>query len=292
MDAMIKKCETCWIKYKYCDCFIEYTNFKDDLIQCKCLHRNKNYQPKFDESLREQFFNTCKFSNHDDNKFILLEKGVYPYEYMDDWEKLNEASLPEKEDLNSHLNMEDIADADFANAERVCKDFEIKHLGEYHDLYFQIDILLLADASENFWNMCLEIYELDLAKPLLAPGLAWQAALKKTKVKLDLSINIDMLLMGEKGIRGGICHSIYQYTKANNKYMKDYDENKESSYLQYWVVNNLHGWTMSQKRPLNNFESIEDTSQFNEDFIKNYNEETNKGYLFEVDIYWKITWPS
>ena len=86
--------------------------------------------------------------------------------------------------------------------------------------------------------MCLEIYELDLAKPLLVPGLAWQAALKKPKVKLDLSINIDMLLMGEKGIRGGICHSIYQYTKANNKYMKDYDKNKESSYLQCWGVNN------------------------------------------------------
>ena len=138
-----------------------------------------------------------------------MQKGVYPYEYMDDWEKLNEASLPEKEDFYSHLNMEDNADADFTNAERVCKDFEIKYLGEYHDLYFQIDMLLLADVSENFWNMCLEIYELDLAKPLLVPGLAWQAALKKPKVKLDLSINIDMLLMGEKGIRGGICHSIY-----------------------------------------------------------------------------------
>ena len=87
--------------------------------------------------------------------------------------------------------------------------------------------------------MCLEVYELDPAHSLSTLGLAWQAIFKKTEVKLDLLTDIDMLLMVEKGIRGGICHSIYQYAKANNKYMKDYDKNKESSYLQYWDVNNL-----------------------------------------------------
>ena len=195
---------------------------------------NKSYQRKFDKKLKERFFNTYKFSNHDNNKFILLlQKGVYPYEYMDDWEKFNETLLPKKEDFYSHLNMEDITDADYAHAKRVCKDFEIKNLGEYHDLYVQSDTLLLADVFENFRNMCLKIYELDPAKFLSAPGLAWQAALKKTKVKLDLLTDIDMLLMVEKGIRGGICHSIYQYAKANNKYMKDFDKNTESSYIQY-----------------------------------------------------------
>ena len=128
---------------------------------------------------------------------------------MDDWEKFNETSLPEKEDFYSHLNMEDITDADYAHAKIVCKDFEIKNLGEYHDLYVQSNTLLLADVFENFRNMCLEIYELDPAKCLSAPGLAWQTTLKKTKVKLDLLTDIDMLLMVEKGIRGGICHSIY-----------------------------------------------------------------------------------
>ena len=166
---------------------------------------------------------------------------------MDDWEKFNETSLPEKEDFYSHLNMEGITDVDYADTKIVCKDFEIKNLGEYHDLYVQSNTLLLADVFENFRNMCLKIYERDPAKFLSAPGLAWQAALKKTKVKLDLLTDIDMLLMVEKGIRGGICHSIYRYAKANNKYMKDYDKNKESSYLQYWDVNNLYGWAMSQK---------------------------------------------
>ena len=162
---------------------------------------------------------------------------------MYDWEKFNETSLPEKEDFYSHLNMEDVTDADYAHAKkiRVCKDFEIKSLGEYHNLYVQSNTLLLAHVFENFRNKCLEIYELDPAKFLSAQGLAWLAALKKTKVKLDPLTCIDMLLMVEKGIRGGICHSIYRYAKANNKYMKDCDKNKESSYLQYWDVNNLYG---------------------------------------------------
>ena len=117
---------------------------------------------------------------------LLLRKGVYLCEYMDVWEKFNKTSLPEKEYFYSHLNMEDITDVDYAHVKRVCKDFEIKSLGEYYEWYVQSDTLLLADVIENFRNMCINIYKLDPAKFLSAPGLAWQAALKKTKVKLDL----------------------------------------------------------------------------------------------------------
>ena len=200
---------------------------------------------------------------------------------MDDWEKFSET--PE-EDFYSHLNMEDITDADYTHAKRVCKDFEIKNLAEYHDLYVQSNILLLADVFENFRNMYVKIYELDPAKFLSAPGLAWYAAVKKTKVKLDPLTDTDMLLMVEKSIRGGTCHPVYRYAKANNKYMADYDKSKEPSYIQYWDANNLYGWAMLQKLPVNNFEWIKDTSQFNEDFIKNYNEESDEGYFLEVDI--------
>ena len=139
----------------------------------------------------------------------MLRQGVSPYEYMDDWEIFNQTSLPEKEDFYSHLNMEDVTDADYDHAKEVCRDFEIKNLGEHHDLYVQSDALLLADVFENFRNICLEIYELHPAKFLSAPGIAWQVALKKTKVKLDLVTDIDMLLTVKKGIKGGICHSIY-----------------------------------------------------------------------------------
>ena len=161
---------------------LQLMNFKDDLIECKCLFRNKNFQPKCDEKLKESVLNKCKVSNHDSNNFILLFwKGVYLYEYAFDWEKFNETSLPEKEDFYSHLNMGNITDADYAHAKRVCKDFEIKHLGEYHDLYIQRDMLLLADVFENLQNMCLETYELDLAKSPSAAGLACHAAWRKLK---------------------------------------------------------------------------------------------------------------
>ena len=111
------------------------------------------------------------------------------------------------------------------HAKRVCKDFEIKNLGEYHNLYVQSNTLLLVDIVENFRYMCLKISKLDPGHFLTAPGLASQAALKKTKVKLDILTDINMLLTVEKGIRGGMCHSYLLIWKANNKYMKDYNKN-------------------------------------------------------------------
>ena len=135
----------------------------------------------------------------------------------------------------------------------------LKKLGEYHDLYVQSDTFLLADVFENFRNKCLEVYDLNPAHFLSLP--AWQVCLKKTNVKLELLTDYNMLLMVEEGIRGGICHSIHSYAKANNKYMKNYDESKESSYIQYLDANNLYGWEMSQKLPVNNFKWVEDTSK-------------------------------
>ena len=164
------------------------------------------------------------------------------------------------------------------------KKFQLKNLGEYHDLYVQSDTLLLADVFENFRNMCIKVYELDPAHFLSLPGLAWQACLKKTNVKLELLTDYDMLLMVEEGLRGGICHAIHRYPKANNKYMKNYDKNKESSYVQYFNANNLYVWAMSQKLPVNSFRWINNVTGIDEEFIRNYNEESDKGYILEVDV--------
>ena len=162
------------------------------------------------------------------NKFILiLWTGLYPYEYMDSWERFNETSLPDKEAFYSNLNMEDITDVDHRHAKRVFKILNNKSLSDYHDLYVQSDTLLLADVFENFRNICIKVYELDPAHFLSAPGLAWQTCLKKTEVELELITDPDTLLMVEKGIRGGICHAILMYSKANNKYMKDYNKDEE-----------------------------------------------------------------
>ena len=148
----------------------------------------------------------------------------------------------------------------------------------------QSDTLLLADVFENFRNVCIKVYELDPAHFLSLPGLAWQACLKKTNVKLELLTDNDMLLMVEEGIRGGIYHSIHRYAKANNKYMKKCNKNEESSYIQYLDANNLNGWAISQKLPVNDFKWMNNVSKINEKFIKNYDEDSDKGYIFEVDV--------
>ena len=155
--------------------------------------------------------------------------------------------------------MANIEDIDYRHDNNVFRRFKLKNLGEYHDLYVQSDNLLLADVFENFRNTFLKVYELDPAHFLSLPGLAWQTCLKKTNIKLELLTDYDMLLMVEEGIRGGICHSIHRHAKANNKYMKNYDKNEESLYIQYLDVNNLYGRAMPQKSPVNGFKWLEDT---------------------------------
>ena len=115
---------------------------------------------------------------------------------------------------------------------------------------------MLVDVFEKLRNTCIEIYGLDPSHFLSAPGLAWQACLKKTNVNLGLLRDVDMLLMFEEGIRGGICQSTHRYVKANNKYMRNYDKKIESSYVTYLDANNLYGWAMSKKLPANGFKMI------------------------------------
>ena len=198
--------------------------------------------------LIKKFPNISKFCNNDINKFVLLlRKGVYPYEFMDSWARFNETTLPNKKTFYSKLYLEDIADEDYTHAQKVFEEFKLKNLVECHDLYVQSDTLLLADVFENFRNKCIEIFEVDPAHVLSAPGLAWQTCLKKTEVKLELLTDNDMLMIIEKEIRGGICHAIYRYAKANNKFMKKYNKNIELSFLMYLDANNLHGRAMFQK---------------------------------------------
>ena len=243
----------------------------------------KTTSKPLNEAIRN-FPNTYRFCIGDLNKFILfLRKGVYPYEYMDTWEKCDETPLPDKKGFYSKLDLEDITDKDYEHAQKVWKVFKIKNLGEYHALFVQSDALLLAHVFENFRDKCIKIYELDPAHFLSAPRLAWQACLKKTRVNLELLADIDMLLMVEKGIRGGIFQATHRYARANNKYMNDYDKNFESSYLVFLDANNLYGWAMSQKLLINGFEWVKKLSRFNERFIKNYSEISDRGYFLEVD---------
>ena len=241
--------------------------------------------------MKEKFQNTYKFCNDDNNKFLLLlRKGVYPYEYMDKWEKFSETELPDKKKFYNKLNLEDITDEDYKHAHKVWDTFNIEDMGEYHDLYVQSDTLLLVDIFKEFRNTCIEIYELDPAHFLSAPGLTWQACLKKTRVKLELLTDLNMLLMIEERIRGGMCQVIHRYSTANDKHMKNYNKNVISSYLQYLDANNLYGWSMSKKLPVGEFAWIH-PQDYTEDLIKSYNDNDDYGAIREVDIeYLKELW--
>ena len=148
-----------------------------------------------------------------------------------------------------------------------------------------VDTFLLADVFEKFRDKCIEIYGLDSFHFYSVPGLAWQACLKKTDVRLELLTDYQMLLIIEEGIRGGMCESTHRYAKANNRYIKIYDKKIESSYLTYLDANNLYEWAMSQKLPVNGFMWYNEyLSDFNEEFIENYDENSDEGYFLEVDI--------
>ena len=202
---------------------------------------------------KDDFINLGLYYSSD--KFNLLaRKGVYPYEYMDSLEKLKETTLPPKEAFYSRLNDKGISDEDYVHALKVWKKFKMEYFKDYHELYNKIDVLLLADVFENFRNICLENYELDPAHYYTAPGLAWDAALKVTGVNLELLSDIDMLLMAEKGIRGGVSMVSNRYGKANNKYMGGkFNSNEPSKYIQYLDANNLYGWAMSKPLPTHGF---------------------------------------
>ena len=213
---------------------------------------------------------------------LMAQKGVYPYDYMDSFDKFNE-QLPVKEDFFSILNNEHITDKDYNHALDVWKTSSILNMGDYHNLYLRSDILLLADVFENFRKTCLEYYKLDPCHYFTSPGLSWDAMLKMTNIKLELMTDVDMFQFIEKGLRGGISYIANRYGKANNKYMKEYDEKAPSKYIMYLDANNLYGWAMSQYLPTGGFKWLTE-KQINNLNLAKYQEDSNKGLILEVDL--------
>ena len=184
---------------------------------------------------------------------LVREKGIYPYEYMDSFKRFDECELPSRDAFFSLLKGRSVSEEDYLKAVRVRNVFGIKNLGEYHDLYLKTDVLLLCDVFERFINVCLEYYGLDPCHYFSSPGLAWDAMLKMTDVKLELIDDIDMHLFIERGMRGGILYIAKRYCKANNKFVKGYDRDNVSSFIMYFDANNLYGWAMTQCLPYGGF---------------------------------------
>ncbi|CAH3018101.1 unnamed protein product, partial [Porites evermanni] len=249
-------------------------------LQTSLANLVSNLQP-------DDFYNTKR--EFKKNVDLLTRKGVYPYDYVSSLEKLSETQLPPKEEFYSKLNDEDITEDDYQHASNVWDTFKCKSLRDYHDLYLKTDVLLLADVFENFRKTCLKHYKLDPAHYYTSPGLAWDACLKETGQELQLLNDYDMLMMIEKGIRGGITHISKRYAEANNKYMKSYNPDEESTFIQYLDANNLYGWAMSQSLPTHGFKWMRNlTKETLMEILEKVNHSMSnrgrKGYIFEVDL--------
>ena len=201
---------------------------------------------------RDAFNNLLKYFTPGQAE-ILKQKGFYPYEYMDNVERFKENKPPPKKAFYSKLSGRGITKTDYKHVWNVWNTFNMKTLKEYHELYNLTDVLLLADVFENFRDLCLKIYKLDPVYYYTTPGLAWDACLKITNIQLELLSDVNMLLMFEKGIRGGISIISNRYGEANNKYMKKFNKKKLNKFLMYLDANNLYGWAESQKLPTHGF---------------------------------------
>ncbi|KFM71739.1 hypothetical protein X975_17934, partial [Stegodyphus mimosarum] len=229
-------------------------------------------------NLTDEMFTHIRRNFKEDKVNLLLRKGIYPYDYMDDMQKFEDKFLPPREKFFNLLNEQHVTENDYEHAKNVWNTFDIENMGEYSDLYVKTDVLLLCDVFEQFRSLCLKTYELDPAWYFTAPGLSWDAMLKCTQVEIELFVDYDMLLFIEQGIRGGVSQCSKRYSRANHKYMNEHDDKKESLFLVYLDANNLYGWAMSQKLPLKNYQWCTITD------INSIPNDSSEGYILEVDL--------
>ena len=252
----------------------------NNITKCgKCEYCNN------DEECSNPNYDNLKYTSKmfKDNKLKLMaKKGVYPYDFMDSFKKFDE-QLPSKEEFFSILNDKHILDKDYEHAKRVWKTLKCKTMGDYHDYYLASDVVLLSDVFENFRKTCLEYYKLDPCHYFTSPGLSWDAMLKMTNIELELMTDIDMFQFIEKGLRGGISYIANHCGKANNKYMKEYDEKAPSKYIMYLDANNLYGWAMSQYLPTGGFRWMTQ-KQIHKINLAMCKEDSQKGFIAEVDL--------
>ena len=235
------------------------------------------------KNLPDEAFKYTKQEFEKEQFNLMKQKGIYPYDHMDSFDRFNETKLPVQQEFYSILNNEHITDEQYKRAQNVWDTFNLKTMGDYHDLYLKSDILLLADVFENFRKTCLQYYKLDPCHYFTSPGLSWDAMLKMTDIKLELMVDIDMFQFIEKGMRGGISYIANRYGKANNKYMKNYDEKAPSKYIMYLDANNLYGWAMSQALPTGGFKWLS-SKQIEKINLGKYTENSKKGMILEVDL--------
>jgi hypothetical protein len=237
---------------------------------------NSSLETLADNLSEDQFVISDKFGMGFDGR-----KGVFPYEWLDGWDKFDCTELPPKEAFYSQIRQSHISDAEYNRAQTVWKKHNIKNMGEYHDLYLKNDVMLLADVFEMFRDTSMKNYGLDPANYFTSPGMSWDALLKKTGVELELLTDIDQHLFIERGIRGGISMVSKRYAKANNPECPDYDSTKPNSSILYLDANNQYGWAMSQRLPMRDFGWADDVTI---ETVIETADDAETGYILEVDL--------
>ena len=232
--------------------------------------------------LKEQFREVWSFRDSKDMD-LLCQKGTYPYSYIKNFEVFEEISLPPKETFRNDLTGDELPQDKYDFAQQVWSTMGCENLGDYHDLYLYQDIFLLADIFERFRGVCKEHYDLDPAHYYTVPGLAWDASLKFTKVKLDTLHDIEMHQFLERGMRGGISMITHRYAAANNKHLQEFDPEKPSIYIIYKDSNNLYGQAMSQYLPVGDFKWVPEKDLQTLDVMA-VEDEADIGYFLEVDL--------
>nr|XP_036673678.1 probable DNA polymerase [Drosophila suzukii] len=235
--------------------------------------------------LKEENLTTIKSFFTDSNKFQMVKsKGIFPYSYLNSFERLSDTQLPSRENFYNQLTDRHRSEESYQHAQNVWNAFECTNLLDYLLLCLKVDVLLLGDVFENFRKVCKKIYNLDPCQYYTTPGLSWDAMLKTTKIELELLTDIDMYNFIKKGIRGGLVQCSKRHSIANNKYINnDYDCEKKSNYIVYLDVNNLYGYAMSQAIPHKNFKWLEKTEEGNfENFdLSTCVDDQSIGYILE-----------
>ena len=234
----------------------------------------------------DDFKYTREIFSTDEQFYLMRQKGIFPYDFFDNIEKLQstaEIQFPTRKVFYNKLEDKECSMKDYLHAKSVWRTFKCKTFADYHDLYLKCDVLLLTDFFEKFRSTCLDNYGVDAAHYYSAPGMAWDSALKMTKINLELFQTEEMYTFIEHSIRGGVTQISKRFAKANNPGCKVYDPTKPITHLIYLDANNLYGWAMSQLLPTGKFRWLSQ-SEIDQLDVLHLDEHAEDGYIFEVDL--------
>ena len=212
---------------------------------------------------------------------LLKRKGVFPYDWFNSQDKMQYSRLPDKSEFKSKLSDEELSDDDYNYAKYIWNHFKMNTFKDYHNLYLQTDVLLLADVFEKFRKTSLEYFKIDPTHFSSLPSFGWQCMLKQTGVKLDYVYDMNMHNLFEEGIRGGISSIMKRFAVANNSYLKNYNPDQPDSFIVYIDKNSLYPEAMKDYLPYSDFKWVEDVDNID---IINVPSDAERGYILEVDL--------